>query len=201
MNDVTRAPLVPSDSLETWTRTSWPRLSICSIGATGSRRGGSASSTSASATSSASSAGSATGAASTPRLAVRVSLELPHPHGEQEPEAEQGDQHGRAAIAHQRQGHAHHGQEAGDHSDVDEHLRREQGRDPERDQAAHRLARRRRDVETAEQQQRVAGEQHQAPDEPPRLGEYGEDEIRVTLREKGEPALRGAGDALAQELS
>src|SRR5438094_894960 len=166
MNDVARAPLVPSDSLETWTRTSWLRLSICSIGATASRRGGSASSTSASATSSASSAGRATGAASTPR-----------------------------------QGHAHHGQEAGDHSDVDEHLRREQGRDPERDQSAHRLARRRRDVETAEQQQRVAGEQHQAPDEPPRLGEYGEDEIRVTLREKGEPALRGAGDALAQELS
>src|SRR5712664_2516868 len=70
-----------------------------------------------------------------------------------------------------------------------------------RAQTTHRLARRGRDVETAEQQQRVAGEQHQAPDEPPRLGEYGENEIRVTLREKGEPALRGAGDALAQELS
>src|SRR6059058_913346 len=43
---------------------------------------------------------------SDPRPPERVSLELPHPHGEQEPEADQGDQHGRAAIAHQRQGHA-----------------------------------------------------------------------------------------------
>ena len=38
MKDVTRAPLVPSDSLETWTRTSWPLRSISSIGPTASRR-------------------------------------------------------------------------------------------------------------------------------------------------------------------
>src|SRR5581483_9376592 len=54
---------------------------------------------------------------------------------------------------------------------------------------------------SAEHQQRVAGEQHEAPDESPRLGEYGENKIRVTLREEREPALRGAGNALAQELS
>ena len=45
-----RAPLVPSDSLDTCTRTSWHRLSISSMGATASRRGGSASSPSVSAT-------------------------------------------------------------------------------------------------------------------------------------------------------
>src|SRR5436309_3987132 len=51
-----------------------------------------------------------------PRPPERVSLELPHPHGEQEPDGAERDQHGRAAVAHQRQRHAHHGQEAGDHS-------------------------------------------------------------------------------------
>ena len=93
------------------------------------------------------------------------------------------------------------GQQPGHHAHVDEHLRGHQRGGPQGDQPSHRLARRRRDVEAAEEQQRVAGEQHEAADEPPRLGEYGEDEIRVTLREEGQPALRCAGHALAQELS
>ena len=37
--EVTRAPLVPSDSFETCTRTSWPLRSISSMGATACRRG------------------------------------------------------------------------------------------------------------------------------------------------------------------
>ena len=48
MKDVTRAPLVPSDSLETCTRTSWFRLSISSMGPVASRLGSSPSSLSAS---------------------------------------------------------------------------------------------------------------------------------------------------------
>src|SRR3989304_2358222 len=32
MNEVIRAPLVPSDSLDTWTRISWPRPSTYSMG-------------------------------------------------------------------------------------------------------------------------------------------------------------------------
>ena len=46
--EVTRAPLVPSDSFETWTRTSWPLRSISSMGATACRRGSGSASPSAS---------------------------------------------------------------------------------------------------------------------------------------------------------
>ena len=46
--EVTRAPLVPSDSFETCTRTSWPLRSISSMGATACRRGSASASPSAS---------------------------------------------------------------------------------------------------------------------------------------------------------
>ena len=48
MKEVTRAPLVPSDSFETWTRISWPLRSISSMGATACRRGSASASPSAS---------------------------------------------------------------------------------------------------------------------------------------------------------
>src|SRR5438552_10578572 len=129
-----------------------------------------------------------------------ASLELPHPDREQEPERRQGDDHRGAAVTHERQRDPHHGQEARDHPHVDQHLGGDEPGGAERHQASHRLARARRDVEAPEQEQDIAHEQHETADEPPHLGEYGEDEIRVALRHEGQPALRGAGDPLAQEL-
>ena len=64
-----------------------------------------------------------------------------------------------------------------------------------------RLPGRGRDVEAPREEDGVAGEQRDTADKPPHLGEYGEDKIRVTLREKGQPALGGAGHSLAQELT
>ena len=71
MNDVTRAPLVPSDSLATWTRISWPRWSISSMGAAGtSRRTSASASMTSTSTPSSSASGRSGNASSAPRLAV-----------------------------------------------------------------------------------------------------------------------------------
>src|SRR4029450_834508 len=57
-----------------------------------------------------------------------------------------------------------------------------------------------RELEAPQEKQDIKQQQDETADEPPHLGEYGEDEIRVTLREERQPALRRAGHALAQEL-
>src|SRR5215831_68140 len=133
--------------------------------------------------------------------AVRVSLELPHSYREEKAKRHEGGDHRGATVAHQRQRNPDDGQEPGHHPDVDQDLRREQRRGAQRHEPAHRLARGRRDVEAPQEEQDIAQQQDETADEPPHLGEYGEDEIRVTLREKGQPALRRAGHALAQELA
>src|SRR5206468_5394892 len=57
------------------------------------------------------------------------------------------------------------------------------------------------DLEAPQDQDSVRHDQHETADEPPHLGEYGKNEIRMALREKGQPALCRAADALAQELT
>jgi hypothetical protein len=86
-------------------------------------------------------------------------------------------------------------------TDVDEHLAGDEPGGAHSHQASDRLTCGRGDVEAAHEEQAVTQQQHQAADEPPRLGEHGEDEIRMTLRQEGQTALRRASDALPEELT
>src|SRR6266478_5670193 len=127
-------------------------------------------------------------------------LELPHSDREEEPQRHERDDHGRPAVAHERKRDAHHGQETRHHAQVDERLGGKQRRDTQGDDAAPGLPRADGDLEAPQHQDSIGHDQHETTDEPPHLGEYGKNEIRVALRKKGKPALRRAADALAQEL-
>src|SRR3989337_430614 len=128
-------------------------------------------------------------------------LELPHSNREEEPERNERCDQGRPAVAHERERDAHDRQQARHHAQVDERLGGEQGRDAQGDDAPPGLPRADGDLEAPHDQDPIRQDQHQTADEPPRLGEYGKNEIRVALREKRQPALRRAADALAQELA
>src|SRR6266511_200284 len=128
-------------------------------------------------------------------------LELPHSDREEEPQRHERHHHGRPAVTHERKRDAHDGQQARHHAQVDERLGGEQGRDAQGDDAPPGLPRADGDLEAPQNQDSVRHDQHETADEPPHLGEYGKNEIRMALREKSQPALRRAADALAQELS
>ena len=86
------------------------------------------------------------------------------------------------------------GQQPRHHPHVDQDLGGEQRGDAQRDEASHAArARRPRCRSPGAAGARTQASRTRQPDEPPHLGEHGEDEIRVTLREEGEPALRRAG--------
>src|SRR3990172_5511528 len=128
-------------------------------------------------------------------------LELPHPYREQEPKPHERDDHGGPPVAHQRERDPHHGKQPRHHPQIDQRLGGEERGHAEGDDAPPGLPRAGRDLEPPEHQEPVRQEQDEAPHEPPHLGEHGEDEIRMALREEGEAALRRAADALAQALA
>src|SRR3989304_1991683 len=55
--------------------------------------------------------------------------------------------------------------------------------------------------EARQREQAVGGEQRDGAEEPPRFGEGGEDEVRVSLRQEGEAALGAPEEPLAHELA
>src|SRR4030067_1700406 len=117
-------------------------------------------------------------------------LELPHSYREQEPKPHERDDHGGPPVAHQRERDPHHGQQPRHHPQIDQRLGGEERGHAEGDDAPPGPPRAGRDLDPPEHQEPVRQEQDEAPHEPPHLGEHGEDEIRMALREEGGAALR-----------
>jgi hypothetical protein len=114
--------------------------------------------------------------------------------------AEAGKQRHRrgAAIADQRQRHAHHGQQPGDHAAVDHHVDEERHADGAGEQARIGVARAARDPQAAADDKNIQKQQQQHADQAPFLGEHREDEVGGVFGQEFELRLGAVVPALAE---
>src|SRR3569623_2137195 len=107
----------------------------------------------------------------------------------------------RAAVAHQRQRHAHDRQEAGDHADVDEHVHEEGEGDAARHQPRVTGLRLRRDIKPAADDEEINRDQQQNAQQHELFSQHRENEIGGPFRLKIEMGLGAVEPALAVDAA
>src|SRR5450756_740722 len=115
----------------------------------------------------------------------------PQVDGLQQADEHQKRDHGRAAVAQERQRDARHRHDTNRHADVHEHLEQEHDRDAPGEDAAVHVSRQRGDAQAPPDHDAVERDQDQRPEETVALAEDGEDEVGVVLGQKVERGLRG----------
>src|SRR5450830_507235 len=115
----------------------------------------------------------------------------PQVDGLQQADEHQERDHGRAAVAQERQRDARHRHDTNRHADVHEHLEQKHDRDAPGEDAAVHVTRQRGDAQTTPDQDSVERDQQQRPEKPVALAEDGEDEVGVVLGQEVEGRLRG----------
>src|SRR6185437_7147461 len=105
------------------------------------------------------------------------------------------------AIGDERQRHADDGNEAHHHRRIDEDVEEEVGGDAERQQSPELAAAAEGDGVAIDEDAGVEREQQQAAHEAPFLGQHGEDEVGVLLRQEGEMRLAPLHEALAENAA
>ncbi len=108
-------------------------------------------------------------------------------------------QNGCASIAHQRQGHAHHGQYAGDHPDIHEYVHEKGKRNAACEKPAEGVLRLYRHDDAAPRQHQVHEEQYNDADQPEFLGKHGDDEIGLAFRQEIEMRLGSVEQSLSEQ--
>ena len=98
-------------------------------------------------------------------------------NGEQNARADAENEKGRAAVAHEGQRHAHHGQDTTDHAHVDEGVREEDAADGARKEAGEARFGEGRNVEAAADERSVERKQDEVADKAEFLAENGEEEV------------------------
>src|SRR6059036_2652079 len=102
----------------------------------------------------------------------------------QEAEGQEGGQHRRAAVAHERQRDAGDGHDPERHAHVDEDLEEQHADDTAGDQRSEQVLRDGEDAQRPPDEQGVEREDERGADEPEALTHHGEDEVRVVLGEE-----------------
>src|SRR5580704_17942035 len=118
-------------------------------------------------------------------------------------DAESGQQrdHGGAAVADQRQGHADYRKDAADHAGIDEYIHEKAQGDGAARQARKGALRLHRQVQRAADHHAVQRQNEQLSHEPEFLADDGEDEIGGALGEKFELRLTAVHVALAEQTA
>jgi hypothetical protein len=115
--------------------------------------------------------------------------------------ARQQGHHRCAAVAHQRQRHADHREQAADHAGVDEDVHEEGEREARGEQARERVLHLRREVHGAADDEQVQQHQHDQPEQAELLADHREDEVGVALGQVVELRLRTLHPALAEHAA
>jgi Mg-chelatase subunit ChlD len=135
---------------------------------------------------------------STPETFITCCVRRPRPQAR----AHQHDrQRAGAAVADKRQGHADHGQKAGDHADVDGDLPEQHGGHAHAHGDAEAVARLAADLQDPQHQQAVGEKNGGAADEAPFLGPHGEGKIRPQGGQRAQADLRPLQKSLADEAA
>ncbi len=116
--------------------------------------------------------------------------------GQHDADRAQGQGERGTTIGDEGQRDAHHGDDPGDHRDVDGRLAHQPGQDPPRGQADERGRGPGGDAVDADRQAEVGQQHHQRAHEPELLAEDGEDEVVLGLRDVA-PLLSGLAEARA----
>src|SRR5665647_2172993 len=115
----------------------------------------------------------------------------PQVDGLQQADEHQKRDHGRAAVAQERQRDARHRHDTNRHAHVHEYLEQERDADPPGKDAAVHVARQRGDAQAPPDQDAVERDQDQRPEKPVALAEDGEDEVGVVFGQEVKRGLRG----------
>ena len=105
-------------------------------------------------------------------------------------EADLERQHRRAAIGNERQRHADHRDQAGNHGDIGEHEQEEGEGDAESEQPGEIVPRHEADGEAVAHDGKIEREDEEAAGKAEFLGNDGENEIGVAFRQEAQMALR-----------
>src|SRR5450759_1345313 len=115
----------------------------------------------------------------------------PQVDGLQQADEHQERDHGRAAVAQERQRDARHRHDTNRHADVHEHLEQDHHTDPPREDAAVHVAGQRGDAQATPDEEPVERHQEHRAEKPAALADHREDEVGVVLGQEVEGRLRG----------
>src|SRR5512147_2808490 len=136
------------------------------------------------------------------RFAASVEqLKPPRLDVQEQSQGEEGGDDGRAAVAHEGERDAYHGNDAHGHAHVDEYIERYHGHDASGHENAEPVFCVPRGVDPDQEKDEVQENDDAGADEARLLGDDGEDEVRMALRQKGHLALRPLAVPLAGDLA